>query len=140
MLDEKRVINGTYGTLQLDYEEVAEVTGVQAKVNTDYGDINSVGKLAVGKKMISWNGTGSIKMHKVNSRMGKKIGEALKQGKQVEFTIISSLKDPDSYGYETVVVRNVLFTDLTLADWTVAQAGSIETSFVFSDFEYKNKI
>ncbi|HAR85880.1 MAG TPA: phage portal protein [Clostridium sp.] len=140
MVEQKRIINGTYGTLQLDYEEVAEVTGVQAKVNIDYTDVNIAGRLSVGKKMISWNGTGSLKMHKVNSRMGKKVGDALKQGKQVEFTIVSSLKDPDSYGYETVVVRNVLFTDLTLADWTVAQGGSIETSFVFSDFEYKNKI
>ena len=140
MDDDKRIINGTFGTLYIDMEEVAEVTGFQAKININFSDVNRVGKLSTGKKMTSWNGTGSVTMNKVNTRMGKKIGDMLKKNKQISGTIVSSLKDPDAYGYETVVVRDVLFTDLTLADWKAATLGSIETPFVFSDYDYKDKI
>lgn len=140
MDDDKRIINGTFGTLYIDMEEVAEVTGFQAKININFSDVNRVGKLSTGKKMTSWNGTGSVTMNKVNTRMGKKIGDMLKKNKQISGTIVSSLKDPDAYGYETVVVRDVLFTDLTLADWKAATLGSVEVPFVFSDYDYKDKI
>ena len=36
-------------------------------------------------------------------------------------TVITKLKDPDSWGAERVALYNVSFDDLTLADWQAAK-------------------
>lgn len=139
-IDGKRVINGTWGKLLLDGEEVAEVMSCQAKVNFKFSDINCVGRLATDKKVISYDGTGTIKFYHVNSRMLIKIGNALKDGKDVRFVVTSRLEDPDSFGAETVILKNVLFTDLTLIDWSSAKGGEVEQPFNFTDYEFKDLI
>lgn len=140
MLDGKRVINGTFGQVLLDGEEVAETIGCQAKLSYKTADIHPCGDLAIDKKVLGYDGTGNIKMYKVNSRMLKKVGNLLKDGKEVRFTITSKLADPDSFGYETVVIKNVLFTDLTLIDWTSGKEGEIECPFIFTRFEFRDLI
>ena len=79
-------------------------------------------------------------MHKVNSRMATKIGEEIRNGRDVRFTIISKLADPDSYGTERVALKNVSMDDLTLADWKAATLGSIEAPFTFTDYELMDEI
>lgn len=139
-IESKRVANGTFGTLTLDSEEVSETFGLQAKINFKYEDVSMCGQLATDKKMIAWDGTGSIKMFKVNTRMGQKISKMLEENKEVRFTIISDLADPDAYGAERVVLKNVLFNDLTLADWQSAKKGEIEAPFTFSGYQYLDTI
>lgn len=139
-MEAKRIINGTYGEVWLDNTRVSEIIAVQGKVNIDKEDINIVGSNATHKKMMGWNGTGSLRMHKVNSRMGLKIRDYIKKGKDMNFTIISKLADPDSYGVERVVFKGVSFDDLTLADWETKAKGEIECPFTFTDFDYLDKI
>ena len=110
-MDGKRVISGTWGEVWLDSEKV---TG--------------------------FDGTGSLRMHKVNSRMAKKILKDITQGKDVRFTIITKLADPDSYGTERAVLKGVSFDDLTIADWEAKQPGKIEAPFTFSKVEYLDMI
>mgnify|MGYP002236849848 FL=1 len=43
--------------------------------------------------------------------------EGIKRGVDRRFTVISKLRDPDSYGAERVALYDVSFDDLTLADW-----------------------
>lgn len=139
-IESKRVANGTFGTLTLDSEEVSETFGLQAKINFKYEDVPRCGELATDKKMIAWDGTGSIKMYKVNTRMGQKISKMLEENKEVRFTIISDLDDPDAFGAERVAIKNVLFNDLTLADWQAAKKGEIEAPFTFSSYKYLDTI
>lgn len=139
-MEGKRIINGTFGTVILDGEEVAETTGLQAKISYKFADINRAGELATDKKMISYDGTGSLKMYKVNSRMAMRIGELLKEGKDVRFTITSRLADPDAFGSETIILKNVLFTDLTLVDWTNAKEATIEAPFAFTKYDLIDSI
>ncbi|HOQ15115.1 MAG TPA: phage tail tube protein, partial [Bacillota bacterium] len=70
-MEDKRIINGTYGEVWLNDEKVGECYGLQAKINFQKEDIRMCGKPGVGKKVIGYNGTGSLKMHKINSRMGR---------------------------------------------------------------------
>lgn len=58
----------------------------------------------------------------------------------MRFTVISKLADPDSYGAERVVVKNVSLDDLTLADWEVGAVGKTEVPFTFTDYEYLDSI
>lgn len=129
------VINGTWGEAWLDGDYLAEITGLEAKIDIDYEDINIPRKLGTAKKMTGWSGTGSLKFNKVTSRFIKLIATSLKEGKQISVTIISKLDDPDALGAERVALQNVTFDDLTLANWEMKTAGAEETAFGYDDFE-----
>lgn len=135
-----RIMSGTWGEVWLDGELVSECYGLQAKASYTKEDVNICRQMAVDKKTTAIAYTGSLKMHKVNSRMAISVGNKIKKGIDVRFTVISKLDDPDAYGAERVVLRNVSFDDLTIADWEVAKKGSIEAPFTFTDYEYLDKV
>lgn len=136
----KRIMNGTWGEVWLDGDYVSECYGLQAKVNVTKEDVNLCRQMAVDKKIIGISGTGSLRLHKVNSRMALAIGDRLKNGQDPRFTIISKLADPDAYGAERVAIKNVSFDDLTLADWEVARRGTVEAPFTFTDYEFLDSV
>ena len=136
----KRVISGTWGEVWLDGDKVSECYGLQAKVSFNKEDIALCGQMASDKKVTSIECTGSLRMHKVTSRMALAIGENIRNGKDVRFTIVSKLKDPDAYGAERVVLSNVSFDDLTLADWEAKSVGKVECPFTFTDYEFLDEL
>lgn len=136
----KRVISGTWGEVWLEGDKVSECYGLQAKVSFNKEDIALCGQMASDKKVTSIECTGSLRMHKVASRMALAIGENIRNGKDVRFTIVSKLKDPDAYGAERVVLSNVSFDDLTLADWEAKSVGKVECPFTFTDYEFLDEI
>ena len=136
----KRVISGTWGEVWLDGDKVSECYGLQAKASFNKEDIALCGQMASDKKVTSIECTGSLRMHKVTSRMALAIGENIRNGKDVRFTIVSKLKDPDAYGAERVVLSNVSFDDLTLADWEAKSVGKVECPFTFTDYEFLDVI
>jgi hypothetical protein len=139
-LKANRVMCGTWGEVWLDGDYVSECYGLQAKVSFNKEDVNICGQMAVDKKVTSISCTGSLRLHKVNSRMALAIGNKIKKGEDVRFTIISKLDDPDAYGAERIVLRNVSFDDLTLADWEVAKNGTVEAPFTFTDYELLDSV
>ena len=69
----KRAISGTWGEVWLDSDKVSECYGLQAKGSFNKSDVAMCGQMAVDKKVVSTSNTGSLRMHKINSRMAKKI-------------------------------------------------------------------
>ena len=136
----KRVVSGTWGEVWLDDDKVSECYGLQAKASFNKEDIALCGQMASDKKVTSIDCTGSLRLHKVTSRMAQAIGENIRNGRDVRFTIVSKLKDPDAYGAERVVLRNVSFDDLTLADWEAKSVGKVECPFTFTDYEFLDEI
>lgn len=136
----KRVVSGTWGEVWLDGDKVSECYGLQAKASFNKEDIALCGQMASDKKVTSIDCTGSLRLHKVTSRMAQAIGEDIRNGRDVRFTIVSKLKDPDAYGAERVVLRNVSFDDLTLADWEAKSVGKVECPFTFTDYEFLDVI
>ena len=135
----KRVVSGTWGEVWLDGDKVSECYGLQAKASFNKEDIALCGQMASDKKVTSIDCTGSLRLHKVTSRMAQAIGENIRNGRDVRFTIVSKLKDPDAYGAERVL-RNVSFDDLTLADWEAKSVGKVECPFTFTDYEFLDVI
>lgn len=135
-----RVMSGTWGEVWLDGDYVAEAYKFQAKDSFTKEDINLCRQMATDTKTVSTKGTGSVGFHKANSRMVKAIGDKIKKGIDPRFTIISKLDDPDAFGAERVVVRNVSLDDLTLADWEVAKNGTVEAPFTFTDYEFLDTV
>jgi len=136
----KRVMSGSWGEVWLDSEYVAEAYGVQAKVALNKEKINVCRSIAEDTKVTGVKMTGSLKLHKVTSRMAILIGDSIKMGKDPRFTIISKLDDPDAYGAERLALYNVSFDDLTLADWEAAKNGTVECPFTFTNYEFLDKV
>lgn len=136
----KRTINGKWGEIWLDDNKVAEIKGFQAKVSFNKAEINICGNMLTDSKVLNAKGTGSLRMYKVYSRMANAIGDAIRNGKDLRFTITSKLADPDAYGSERVVIKNVSFDDLTLADWQDATVGEVEAPFTFTDYRFLDTI
>ena len=135
----KRVINGSFGELWLDGEKIAECTACQLKVSKNKETINLCGQFMTDTKATSASGTGSLTLYKVDSGFAQ-VQSGLQGGEDRRFTVISKLKDPDSYGAERVAVYNVSFDDLTLADWQAATVGKVTTPFTFSRYEFLDQI
>lgn len=136
----KRIMSGTWGEVWLDGDYVSECYGLQAKVAFNKEDVNRCGSMATDKKVKSISCTGKLKLHKVNSRMALAIGDYIRNGKDLRFTVISKLKDPDAYGAERISLKNVSFDDLTLADWEAATNGKVEAPFTFTDYDFLDSV
>lgn len=130
----KRVINGTYGEIWLDGEKLAECTACQLRVAKNKDTINLCGQFMSDRKATSGDGTGSLTLYHVDSGMLQRQAD-LQSGVDRRFTMISKLRDPDSWGAERVAVYNVSFDDLTLADWKAATVGTVTAAFTFSRYE-----
>lgn len=139
-IDERKVINGGFGTVFLDGEEVAELKSFQAKLEFQKEEVKIAGKMATGTKYMGYSGKGSLALHKVNSRMIKAIGQQIKEGKEPRFTIIGKLADPDADGVERIAINNVSFDDLTLFDFEVGALGQAECPFTFTDYDFLDLI
>ena len=139
-IDERKVMNGTHGSVFLDGEEIAEVKAFQAKLEFQKEEVKVAGKMATGTKYMGYSGKGSLSLHKVNSRMIKAIGQQIKEGKEPRFTIIGKLADPDSDGVERIAINNVSFDDLTIFDFEVGSLGSSEHPFTFTDYDFLDLI
>ncbi len=135
VLDPRLVRNGTFGTGWVDGEQTYECYGMQIKANKNKETVNRCRTLAEGKKMTSYNITGTIRIHNATSRMIQLEAAALKEGRDLKHTIISLLDDPDNPQPQRIAVKGVSFDDLTLADWEAAKLGTIEAPFTAEDFE-----
>ena len=135
MLDSTKVINGTFGTVFLGDNEVAEMKAFQAKLEFQKEEIKIAGQMATDTKLMGYSGKGSLQLHKVNSRMVKALLSQIKAGKDPRFTLIGKLADPNSNGAERIAIKNVSFDDLTLFDFEVGAVGQVECPFTFTDME-----
>ena len=61
-IDERRIMNGTHGTVFLDGEEVAELKAFQAKLEFQKEEVKIAGKMATGTKYMGYTGKGSLSL------------------------------------------------------------------------------
>ena len=130
----KRVMSGTWGQVWLNGELVSECTAFQAKLTFNKSPVPMCGQMGQDSKVTSTNGTGSLTMNKINSRMVLTIGNLIQQGIDVRFSVIAKLDDPDAFGAERFVYNEVSFDDLTVADWSAGQPGTVTAPFTFVSY------
>lgn len=135
----KRIPNGTYGSVWLDGERLAECYGAQAKVEINSETVNLCGQFMEAYKPTSGKGSGSLMLYKADSGMAQRM-QSIQDGVVPECTIITKLADPDAAGAERVAYYGVQFTDLTLADWQAATMGRVTVPFTFTRYEYLDMI
>jgi hypothetical protein len=136
----KRVASGTWGKVWLDGELVSECYGCKAVIKANKEKVPICGQMIQDNKVTHLEATGSVKLYKASSRMARLIGDRIKSGRDVRFTVISNLDDPDAYGAERVVLTGVSFDDLTLADWEAGKLGQVECPFTYTDYNFLDMI
>lgn len=129
-----RVINGTFGTLWLDGEEVFEIESFEAKVSFEREDITMAGNLDADSKITGQTGEGSFTVKKVFSRGLAKFIQMTKDGIDVRSELIGKLKDPDTINgqAERVSIGNVWFNEFTLMEFAMAEKLEREFPFGFT--------
>lgn len=140
MANSERVINGTFGEVWLDGDKVAECYGLEAKVEFEKEEVPMCGQLGVDTKLMGYKGTGSLKMHKMNSRMMLKLSDKVKAGSNPRLQILSALKDPAADGGERVLIKDAAFDDMTVAGWEAKNKGEVECPFTFTDWDLLDTI
>ena len=140
MVETKRIMNGTFGECWLDGDYVGECYKAQAKVEFTKEEIKQCGTFFTDNKVVGCKGTGSLTMHKVNSRMAINVANMVRNKQDVRFTVISKLADPDAFGAERCAVYGVSFDDLTLFDWEAGTVGEVETPYTFTTYKYLDSV
>lgn len=135
-----KVINGTWTEVWLDDEYVAEATGVTAKVEFQTETVNFAGQMFEDRKVVGYTGSGSLTLHKVNTRFQNSIAETMKTGKEARFTLIVKIADPSVDGVERVALKNVCLNSLPLFETDMKKLLNVTYDFSFSDFEYLETI
>ena len=105
-------------------------------VSLDKTDVNMTRRLAKAQKVTGFSCSGSLTMNKVSSFFIKKLNEDMKQGKQTACKIISKLDDPDAISSERIVIKDVVFDELILANWSAKTSGEEQINFTFSDWDF----
>ena len=106
----RKIPNGTYGSVWVDDERLAECYGCQGKMTISSDTINLCGQFMEAQKPVSGKGTGSLMLYKADSGMIQRM-EGAQDGDIPECTIGSKLADPASAGAERIAYYGVQFTD-----------------------------
>lgn len=129
-----RVLNGTFGTVWLDGEEIFEIESFEATISFEREDITMAGNLDQDSKITGQVGEGTFTVKKVFSRGFRKFMQMTKDGKDVRSQLIGLLADPDTVEgqQERVSIDNVWFDEFTLMAFEVGSPVEQEFPFGFT--------
>lgn len=133
--NEEKTMYGNFGSVFIDDSQVAEATGLQAKIKVNKVEVPMCGTMTKKYKHAGWEGSGTLTLNKVSSRMILMMADNIKEGIETVCTIISKVSDPGNGGTERVKLKGVKFDELTLADWSSGKIGTESVPFTFEDFE-----
>lgn len=130
--DGKRVINGAFGTLEINGDSVFEVKSVESKIEMSREDVAMSGTNQLGTKLGSTKGVGTLTVSKVWSRFnGSYLSEIINEGDPV-FTLRLTINDPDNGGREEFLITECNFDgDFDILNYTVGEMAEQEYSYVF---------
>lgn len=138
--NEEKTMYGNFGSVFIDDSQVAEATALQAKAKVSKTEVPMCGTMSKKYKHTGWEGSGTLTLNKVSSRMIILMGENMKEGKETVCTIISKISDPGNGGTERVKLKGVKFDELTLVDWSSGKLGTESIAFTFEDFDLLDEI
>lgn len=125
---DSRVMNGTYGKCYFDSDYLAETNKCSVKVTVNHSDVTQCGTLVQGQKITGVQIAVELTLLHVRSYAVRRVLNALNAGKEVEFTLLTELNDPDAYGAERYKISGLTLNELPIADWEAGKLGEITLS------------
>lgn len=129
------VLTGTDGTIWVNGEEWAEVSSIEAKVTGEFEDVTFCGDYGTYKKFMGRTCEGTITLKKVKSRGLTIMGKAFKTGVMPDIKIISKLTNKQTGKSERTAIKDVVFTEFSLAQFENRSIVEEELPFSFSDYD-----
>lgn len=125
-----RVLNGASGTLRIDNQDIAEVTGVTADIEITREDVQW--GLGTDSKITAVKGTGTVTVDKVYTRF-KDVYDELLKAKDKRFDIYIKKADPDAVNsqIETISITGAWLNSFPLGfgEKTGKQSGEYQFGF-----------
>lgn len=125
-----RVLNGASGTLRIDNQDIAEVTGVTADIEITREDVQW--ELGTDSKITAVKGTGTVTVDKVYTRF-KDVYDELLKAKDKRFDIYIKKADPDAVNsqIETISITGAWLNSFPLGfgEKTGKQSGEYQFGF-----------
>ena len=123
------------GKAWLDGNILFESKALQASIEIQMEAVPQAGQLADGQRMLGYSGSGTLRMHKVSSRMIRATSASLKKGVNPSFEILSELTNNATGKAERMLLKEVQFTTLPLVNWELKTLLEEELPFVFRDWD-----
>ena len=138
-MESRHPFYGSRGMLWIDGYRVAEVLEVKATLTAKKLEVPMAGHMSVGYKTVGYEGKGTFKLHKVTSYFIEKYAPSIKEGKQVLFTLISEVNDPDAVGNERIELYRCSVDSVDLINWAVGKLSEEEYNFTFEDYNMTDR-
>ena len=108
----ERAMNGTFGYVYIDGEEVIELDKVTIKDTISYESINQPGELRAGQKMMGLEGSGEFTINRINHKLMKRFAASIDSGKQPTITITTIIADPNASEAQTMAFYDCTIEEL----------------------------
>lgn len=133
MYDANEVMNGLYGyCYDENGQQLQSTQSFEAIVEFAKEPIKQAGKFLESHKVMGGSGSGTLMIHKLDSRLQKKIAD----NPTAKYNYIGKLADPTAKGEEAVMYKGVSFDSVELTKYELGAIVEAEFPFTFDDFEY----
>ena len=129
-------IRGSFCSVWLNNEKLAEARKVEAKVSLNTEELDVNGQLGKEYRYMGFSGSGTLELHKVNSRIARLYAAGAKSGQLPEVKLDIVVTDPDAVGAQRCVLYGVVFDEFDLGSWENGTVLSESVPFKFADYEY----
>lgn len=139
-LEADKRINGSFGFVSVDGDQILEGSGVEITVDIEYTDVWT--GLDKDAKMTGRSGTGKIKCKKAYSRAAEYFA-SVKSGKAPIASLLAWVSDPDLGGKtERVSISKIKFTSLPIMSFEHGSLNDMELPFRFApgDLTYLDRV
>lgn len=137
MYDVNDVINGLYGyCYDENGQQVQSTQSFETTIEYEKEALKQAGKFLDSHKVMGGSGSGTMTIHKLDSRLQRKIAE----NPTAKYNYIGKLADPTSKGEEAIMYKGVSFDSVELTKYELGAVVETEFPFTFDDFEYINSI
>ena len=133
MYDANEVMNGLYGyCYDENGQQLQSTQSFEAIVEFEREAVKQAGKFLDSHKVMGGSGSGTLMIHKLDSRLQKKIAD----DPTAKYNYIGKLADPTAKGEEAVMYKGVSFDSVELTKYELGAIVEAEFPFTFDDFEY----
>ena len=133
MYDANEVMNGLYGyCYDENGQQLQSTQSFEAIVEFEKEAVKQAGKFLDSHKVMGGSGSGTLMIHKLDSRLQKKIAD----DPTTKYNYIGKLADPTAKGEEAVMYKGVSFDSVELTKYELGAIVEAEFPFTFDDFEY----
>ena len=137
MYETNEVINGLYGFVyDEDGNELQGTKAFETIVEFEKEGVPQAGKFMMGHKVMHGEGTGTLTINKLDSRLQRKIIE----NPFAKYNYIGKLADPAARGEEAIMYKGVSFDSTELTKYELDAIVEAEFPFTFDDYEYLSSI